>query len=68
MPGYYVNDHAQSNGDHEVHVESCSFLKAAKSTTYLGQFTNCQDAVNAAKKKYPQSDGCYYCSPACHHS
>lgn len=25
---YYVNKNSQSNGDHEVHTRSCSFLPA----------------------------------------
>lgn len=29
---------------------------------YLGEFSNCRDAVREAKKHYPQSNGCYYCS------
>ncbi len=29
MPKYYVNSNAQSNGDHEVHVETCSHLPSA---------------------------------------
>ena len=65
---YYVNKNAQANGDHEVHKSNCSFLPDTDNRMYLGDFTNCHDAVAAAKKHYPQSDGCYYCSPDCHKS
>lgn len=27
MAYYYVNDNAQSNGDHEVHVTGCTYLR-----------------------------------------
>lgn len=64
MAKYSVNKDAQANGDHEVHKEGCSYFP--KNTTYLGDFTNCQDAVKEAKKLYTQTNGCYYCSNPCH--
>lgn len=66
MPNYYVHNGTQSNGDHEVHTETCTFLPSDKK--YLGYFTRCEDAVAEAKKTYWQSNGCYYCSRACHTS
>ena len=65
---YYVNKNAQANGDHEVHTASCAFLPDPDNRLYLGDFTNCRDAVKEAKKHYRQSDGGYYCSPECHTS
>jgi len=62
---YYVNDHAQANGDHEVHKESCLWLALAVSKTHLGIFTNCRDAVARAKLFYPLADGCAFCCPEC---
>jgi ABC-type sulfate transport system substrate-binding protein len=66
MAKYYVNKVAQSNGDHEVHKEGCSFMPSTENKKYLGDFSNCKDAVDEAKKTYPQSNGCYYCSNECH--
>ena len=68
MARYYVNKNAQSNGDHEVHTSGCSFMPDEANRLYLGDFSNCRDAVREAKKTYPQSNGCYYCSNACHTS
>ena len=69
MAKYYVNKNAQNNGDHEVHKETgCNYLPEAQNRQYLGEFSNCQDAVKEARKTYPQSNGCYYCSPECHTS
>ena len=68
MARYYVNKNAQSNGDHEVHKAGCSYMPAEQNRLYLGDFANCQEAVREAKKTYPQSNGCYYCSYACHTS
>lgn len=66
MPLYYVNDNAQSNGDHEVHTSECSFLPLPQNRTYLGNFMWCSSAVDAARKIYVQVNGCYFCSSTCH--
>jgi len=65
---YYVNKNAQSNGDHEVHEKTCSHLPEDENLVYLGNFASCYPAVVEAKKHYPQSNGCFYCSNACHTS
>lgn len=65
MAKYYVNDNAQSNGDHEVHKDGCAYMPT-KNTTYLGDFSSCKDAVKKAKDIYTKSNGCYYCSYECH--
>ena len=66
MTRYYVNKNAQANGDHEVHESGCLYLPAAENRVYLGDFSNCRDAVAEARRHYRQSNGCYYCSRACH--
>lgn len=66
MEDYCVNKSAQSNGDHEVHRYSCSYLPGDK--LHLGSFAGCYSAVVEARKIYPQSNGCYYCCNACHTS
>lgn len=66
MSRYYVNDKAQLNGDHEVHVEGCNYMPSNK--TYLGDHTNCRSAVQQAKLYYRQSNGCAFCSRECHTS
>lgn len=64
MDHYYVNDHAQSTGEHEVHKEGCSFFPSDR--TYLGYFFSCQGAIDEAKNKYADVDGCAFCCPDCH--
>jgi len=66
MALYYVNVRAQSNGDHEVHKQGCSFMPGEGSRTLLGDFPSCQGAVHKAKEYYSQVNGCYYCSYECH--
>ena len=66
MKKYYVNMNAQSNGDHEVHTEDCSWLPNSENRLYLGYFSNCADAVKEARKHYSKVDGCAYCCSSCH--
>jgi len=66
MALYYVNKQAQANGDHEVHRSDCSFLPEKENALYLGEFSSCAPAVLEAKKTYPKSNGCKYCSKECH--
>lgn len=65
---YYVNTKSQSNGDHEVHVNTCNRLPSTENRIFLGSFTNCKDAVREAKKYFATADGCYYCSNLCHNT
>lgn len=66
MTTYYVNKNAQSNGDHEVHTTSCSWLPEPQNREYIGIFSSCREAVREAKKKYKKVNGCFYCSRECH--
>lgn len=68
MAKYYVNKNAQSNGDHEVHKNGCTFMPNEANRIDLGDCLSCHEAVRKAKGIYPQSNGCYYCSPDCHTS
>lgn len=63
---YYVNQNAQTNGDHEVHVSTCSYVPAPANRLYLGDFSSCEPAVEEAKKHYTQVNGCAYCASPCH--
>ena len=66
MARYYVNRNKQNNGDHEVHESGCYWFSKLKNKEYLGDFSNCRDAVKKAKEDYDQVNGCYYCSRECH--
>lgn len=65
---YYVSLIRQSNGDFEVHEESCTWLPKPENRQYLGSFYTCAEAVAEAKKYYSQVNGCFYCSRPCHTS
>lgn len=64
MARYYVNDEAQSSGEHEVHKQGCSFMPSNR--TYLGEFESCSPAIRKARETYSNVDGCYWCSRDCH--
>lgn len=68
MNYYYVNKNAQSNGDHEVHKEGCSFMPNSENRIYLGYYSNCQEAVKKAKEYYSKVNGCFFCCNPCHTS
>jgi hypothetical protein len=68
MRKYYVNKNTQSNGEHEVHMEGCSYLPKPENRIDLGNHYSCQTAVKAARNYYYNSNGCYYCCLACHTS
>jgi hypothetical protein len=64
MAKYYVSEEPHLHGTHEVHAETCMYLPL--NVQYLGEFTNCYEAVRAAKEYYSQVNGCYTCSRPCH--
>ena len=64
---YYMNTNAQENGDNEVHEDGCAWMPDPKNRKELGEFGSCEDAVEEAKKTYPDTaNGCVHCSKACH--
>lgn len=66
MAKYFVNKNAQFTGEHEVHKEDCIFIPDSSNRQYLGEFSQCKEAIREAKKYYDNVDGCYYCSNECH--
>ena len=66
MYKYCVNNRSQPNGDHEFHKAGCKYWPA--SNIDLGLHHSCHTAVAEAQRFYTQSNGCAYCSPACHTS
>jgi hypothetical protein len=63
---YYVNKNAQPTGEHEVHTISCRYKPLSENCIYLGEFSNCHDALREARRYYDNVDGCYYCCNQCH--
>ncbi|MGI9548461.1 MAG: hypothetical protein ACR2M7_00555 [Bdellovibrionales bacterium] len=66
MSIYYVNKNAQSSGEHEVHTSGCPHPPDQSNRDFLGNYSLCFLAVQEARKKYPNVDGCAYCCPDCH--
>ena len=53
MKYYCVNKNAQSapeDGEHEVHTEGCSHPPMSANKDYLGDLSNCHQAIAEAKK------------------
>lgn len=69
MTTFYVNNHAQTNGDHEVHRPTCTYYPLIVSKTRLGEFATSFAAVAHARVYYyRQSNGCAFCCPESHTS
>lgn len=66
MASYFVSTIAKENGDHEVFAQGCSWMPDSSNRMYLGEFSNCIDAMREARKHYQQVNGCYYCCTPCH--
>ena len=71
MVKYYLNLNAQTNGDHEIHKETCHYYsnyKNGKNFELLGAFSSDINAANCAKRKHPtfKIDGCSYCCKSIH--
>ncbi len=67
MSKYYLNNNAQTTGEHEVHEEDCAWLKLIESKTDLGYCYDCHEALRKARilKPFWDIDGCKYCCPKC---
>ena len=64
---YYLNMNPQSNGDHEIHKETCVYYcryRFSSHFKYIGTYSNEFLALNAARAAFPsfKIDGCHYCS------
>jgi hypothetical protein len=68
MDRYFVNKQQQANGDNEVHIEGCTKMPEDENRRFLGVFNRCKDAINEAKREYPNANGCAHCTPDCHTS
>jgi hypothetical protein len=66
VASYYVNNHAQPTGEHEVHQKDCIDLPQVRTKTYLGEYAHCSYAVRAARIIHSNVDGCAYGGPDCH--
>lgn len=58
---YYISRKAQKSGDHEMHVLGCDYMPSEKNVRLLGVFFSEEEALEAAREIYAESDGCYYC-------
>jgi hypothetical protein len=68
MHTYFFNINTDDNGNHEIHTDGCSYLPAVQNREIIGYYSDCKEALNAAKNRYPSKsfDGCYWCCRNCH--
>lgn len=58
---YLVN-----RNSHQVHTVDCGHLPAPHNRIPLGRHPDCRSAVDKARTRFPDADGCYHCSRPCH--
>lgn len=68
---YYINKNQQPSGDFEVHRSTgCPHPAAQENRISLGNWDNCHQAVQEAKRRFSGQkshiNGCYWCCNPCH--
>lgn len=59
MSHYFIDNHANEEGSHEVHKVGCRKLPMDK--RYLGNFQEIDDAMMEARKEFWSSSSCERC-------
>jgi hypothetical protein len=60
MSHFFINNHAQDDGSHEVHMLGCTRMPSDK--RYLGNYYSVSEALIEARKEFWQSSGCERCA------
>jgi hypothetical protein len=60
MSHFFINNFAQPDGSHEVHLVGCNRMPPDK--RYLGNFYSVAEALIEARKDFWQSNGCERCA------
>lgn len=60
MSHFFINNHPEPDGSHEVHLVGCKRMPADK--RYLGNFYSVSEALIEARQEFWQSSGCERCA------
>ena len=68
MPYFYVNKNKDNKGHNEVHEtnSSCGHHANSENRVSLGRHVTCRAAVQEAKCRGYNANGCYWCANDCH--
>ena len=66
MSHFFINNFAQADGSHDVHLLGCNRMPTDK--RYLGNFYSVSEALIEARKEFWQSGGCERCAREIPHS
>ena len=66
MRSYCASKVPDAHGDHLVHFSHCYYIPEDKLCHALGQFADCQQALEAARKVFAKVNGCRQCVRECH--
>lgn len=56
-----------ASGDHEVHAEGCVWCQESDQVKAVGEFETPEEALESAKKIFPEANGCHCCMPEQYH-
>lgn len=65
---YYLNKMPRRDGKHELHLSICLFAPNELNRIELGEFHDCDEAIEYARNIEPNIVGCLFCSPLCYES
>jgi len=60
MSHFFINNHPEPDGTHEVHLVGCKRMPSDK--RYLGNFYSVSEALIEARQEFWQSGGCERCA------
>jgi hypothetical protein len=60
MSHFFIDNFAQPDGNHEVHLVGCTRMPADK--RYVGNYYSVAEALIEARKEFWQSSGCDRCA------
>lgn len=66
MDRFCVGANPLITGEHEVHRTACPNAPAPPDRVDLGLFHTGWDAINEARQRFDNVDGCLHCLPGCH--
>ena len=65
MPLFYLDSEARSDGTHILHKDWCVWMPYVEHKISIGYFSDCFDALQAARSYLSHVNGCEICLPEC---
>jgi len=63
---FFLSTTTTNKGQYIVHKAVCDFLPNDSLRVDLGEYYSCEEALDSAKEKYDNINGCFHCALLCH--